>query len=550
MITSKNIDRTVMVIIAIAVLLCLACPLYMFHKDKKNASNVLMEYETAIFDTSKAVEINIVIEPDKWETILENAAKKQWESCDVIVNGTKFSNVAIRTKGANSLEEIARDPDSNRYSFKLEFDKYNKGQSCFGLDKLCLNNNYGDATNMKDALVYDMFQYMDAETPLYNYAKIMINGEYWGVYLAVEAPEDSFLTRNYGSKKGALYKPGGTIGTEDNEFEMEEMMEMEENDSSSEDAYLDGGALNYIDNKLSSYDSIFKCEVNKTSKAEHKKVVKALKNISQKKNLDSYMNIDNILKYMAVHNFSVNYDSLFGDGAHNFYLYESEGKLSLIPWDYNLCLGAYACDISGDFNLDSMSAVEIINKSIDDSWPITSFFDGILENEKYLKQYHQYYQKLIDEYVLGQGFQQFYNNTRNVIDRLVETDPSALYTYQTYDTAAKTLQQVVYLRGQSVNGQLQGTIPSTFSEQSKNKEKLVDCTGINLFLMEGASGMGEGMEDAEWSEADWMSNLKEYMEQQNVLRKSTIRNNIWQFIFYFGGICIASIGVIVWRKRR
>ena len=42
---------------------------------------------------------------------------------------------------------------------------------------------------------------------LYNYAKVSVNGEYWGVYLALEAVEDSFLMRNYGTGNGALYKP-------------------------------------------------------------------------------------------------------------------------------------------------------------------------------------------------------------------------------------------------------------------------------------------------------------------------------------------------------
>ena len=61
------------------------------------------------------------------------------------------------------------------------------GQTCFGLDKLILNNNYADATNMKEALIYDMYQYLGADASLYNYAEISVNGEYWGVYLALEA---------------------------------------------------------------------------------------------------------------------------------------------------------------------------------------------------------------------------------------------------------------------------------------------------------------------------------------------------------------------------
>ena len=74
--------------------------------------------------------------------------------------------VELFTKRCTSLSSIASDPDTDRYSFKLEFDHYIKGQTCYGLDKLILNNNYADATNMKEAV------------------------------------EDSFMLRNYGTEDG------------------------------------------------------------------------------------------------------------------------------------------------------------------------------------------------------------------------------------------------------------------------------------------------------------------------------------------------------------
>ena len=38
---------------------------------------------------------------------------------------------------------------------------------------LILNNNYADATNMKEAIVYDMYRYLEADASLYNYAEIL-----------------------------------------------------------------------------------------------------------------------------------------------------------------------------------------------------------------------------------------------------------------------------------------------------------------------------------------------------------------------------------------
>ena len=153
--------------------------------------------------------------------------------------GKPSIGVGIRPKGNTSLSAVYSDPDTERYSFKLEFDQYVDGQTCFGLDKLILNNNYADATNMKEALVYDLYAALDADASLYNYAKVSVNGEYWGVYLALEAVEDSFLLRNYGTENGALYKP--------------DSMEMGGGGMSGGS----GADLNYSDDELDSYASIW-----------------------------------------------------------------------------------------------------------------------------------------------------------------------------------------------------------------------------------------------------------------------------------------------------
>lgn len=324
---------------------------------------------------------------------IDNAISEEYHKCNVEINGKTFYQVAIRPKGNTSLSSIASDPTTDRYSFKLEFDHYVDGQTCFGLDKLILNNNYADATNMKEALIYDMYQYLGADASLYNYAEISVNGEYWGVYLALEAVEDSFLLRNYGTQDGELYKPesmdmGGAPGgdqdsndqeykdqkskgkapangnfanmtppdfsdSDDNQgkdfsgfpernFDFDNMPDMDMPDMDMPDMDAggfsmggNGADLNYSDDDPDSYSTIWDGEITNTKKADHKRVMTALKNISEGNDLESYMDIDNLLRYMAVHIFSVNEDSLSGTMAHNYYLYESSGELNLIPWDYN-----------------------------------------------------------------------------------------------------------------------------------------------------------------------------------------------------------------------
>lgn len=291
-----------------------------------------------------------------------------------------------------------------------------------------LNNNYADATNMKETLIYDMYQYLGADASLYNYAKLSVNGEYRGVYLALEAVEDSFLLRNYGVQDGELYKP---------------------------DSMNIGGGKDFGDFNADDIDF-------------------------------GDLDLDNLLRYMAVHIFSVNEDSLSGSMAHNYYLYEAGGKLNLIPWDYNLALGGMG---------RSNDATSVVNDAIDNAFSGTTFFDTLMADETCHSRYYAYLQQLVNEYIGGGGFDAFYERVRSQIDALVESDPTAFYSYDEYLTAAETLYQVVKLRGQSIQGQLDGTIPSTEAAQ-RTSDALVDASALDLSAMGYMNSGGGGGFDA------------------------------------------------------
>ena len=253
-----------------------------------------------------------------------------------------------------------------------------------------------------------------------------------------------------------------------------------------------GSNLNYTNDDLDSYSTIWNCEVTDTTKADHTRVVTALRNISEGTDLENYMDIDNLLRYAAVHIFSVNTDSLSGMMAHNYYLYESNGMLNILPWDYNLSLGGMGGmgGMGGSGKEGSSGATSTINDPIDNAFSGTNFFDTLLADEEYHEMYYEYMQQLVDGYLLGGGFEEFYQRTRSQIDELVKTDPNALYTYEEYEKALEVLCEVVNLRGQSIDGQLKGTIPSVQQEQT-NSNAFIDASHIDLSVM-GSMSMGGG----------------------------------------------------------
>lgn len=160
------------------------------------AASTTQGYESRLFDTSRVHTIDIVM--DDWEGVLEGCTDEEYELCSVVIDNESYNNVAIRAKGNTSLTQVAS-YGNDRYSFKIEFDHYDSTISYHGLDKLSLNNIIQDNTYMKDYLTYQMMGYFGVDAPLCSYVYITVNGEDWGLYLAVEGVEESFLERNYGA---------------------------------------------------------------------------------------------------------------------------------------------------------------------------------------------------------------------------------------------------------------------------------------------------------------------------------------------------------------
>ena len=220
MLQSKHIDKICIAAAVLALAICVA--LFAWSQasgatgdssdtsgsTSTSTSATHMDYEDLLFDTESVHTIDIQI--DDWDTFLANATSEEYSSCDIVIDGETFSTVGIRGKGNTSLSKV-KSYDSQRYSLKVEFDHYTDASMYHGLDKLSLNNIIQDKTYMKDYLSYQLMNANGVNAPLCSYAWITVNGEDWGLYLAVEGVEDSFMERCYGSAgNGDLYKPDST----------------------------------------------------------------------------------------------------------------------------------------------------------------------------------------------------------------------------------------------------------------------------------------------------------------------------------------------------
>lgn len=142
--------------------------------------------------------------------------------------------------------------------------------------------------------------------------------------------------------------------------------------------------LKYIDDSFDSYSNIFDNAKTDITDADKSRLISSLKNLSSGEGLENTLDIDAVIRYFAVHNFVLNFDSYTGSLIHNYYLYEQDGQMEMIPWDYNLAFGGFR---------SANDATALVNYPIDSPVSGGSIQDRpmiawIFENEQYTNLYH------------------------------------------------------------------------------------------------------------------------------------------------------------------
>jgi spore coat protein CotH len=453
-------------------------------------------YTEKLFSTDRVHTIDLVVKESDWDNMITNALEEEYIQCSVVIDNESVKNVGIRPKGNSSLSMIASS-DSDRYSFKIEFDHYEKGKNYFGLDKLALNNIAQDNTYMKDYITYQMMNAMGADAPLSSFIWVTVNGEDWGLYLAAEGVEESFAQRVYGNNFGEIYKP--------------DSMDMGDRLGGGLDGGFNGmgGAtsLVYSDDDPDSYSSIFDNAVFDTSSADKARLIASLKQLNAGENIKQVVDVEEVIRYFVVHNFVLNSDSYTGSIVHNYYLAENNGKLSMIAWDYNLAfggMGGFGGGMGGrpgntnneETETTTDSATSLVNYPIDSPMLSGSTDDKpmigwIFDNEEYLAKYHEVFAEYMEYFDSGK-FAEMYDSATALISPYVKKDPSAFCTYEEFQKGSTALREFCLGRAKSINGQLDGTIAATSQEQTATSNAgFVDASDIDIESM-GSNSMGFG----------------------------------------------------------
>lgn len=318
--------------------------------------------------------------------------------------GKVWKNVGFRLKG-NSTLRTAWSSGNYKLPFRLNFDEFEdtyKGianQHFYGFEEMSFSPGAKDPTLLHEKLASDIFRLAGipaAQTAFYRvYIDFGAGLKYCGLYTGVELPDDNMIKSQFGEESGNIYKPESMLRS----F-IQSQFEKKNNEI----------AADYRD--IQSFISA----LNGTNRISDP--------AQWRLQLESIFNIDHFLKYLAINNAIVNWDS-YGIMPHNYYLYNhSKNKLTWIPWDHNEALTG-SPGITGAIQTGpgARNGLSLTMNEVGSSWPLIRY---LADDAVYMQRYKAYlrefrektftessinpmidkYYDLISQYVIGANGEQ------------------------------------------------------------------------------------------------------------------------------------------------
>ena len=414
-------------------------------------NNSPVEWEEYLFPEDEVIEVRIYMDDSQFAYMSENAIDEVFVPASVVYNGITVENIAIRPKGNSSLKYAVTE-GNDQYSLHMEFDEY-IDQDVYGITEINLNNCYGDETYIREKLAYEIMEEMGLPVPETVFCNVYINDEPFGVYLAVQQVDEQFLSAWFEEGTGDLYKPEGT-----------------------------GADLVYIDDDYDTYTGII--EKTNVDKEGEQALVNMLDVLNNGGDIEDVLDVDMILRYLAVNTSIINLDSYVGGMFHNYFLYGEDGEFTIIPWDLNETFmpfgagGQDTTDVTG-FLIDEPTSGAVAN------YPLV---DVLLSNPAYLEKYHGYLEEIIEGPMQINTFTERVEELYSLIDEYIAADPFASYKsflnglYDTgiqeaitqtvmagkMDKESPALIDFVAARIENIAAQLSGEIASTNSGQGND----------------------------------------------------------------------------------
>ncbi|QDT12876.1 lamin tail domain-containing protein [Planctomycetes bacterium K23_9] len=345
----------------------------------------------AFFDDSYVHEVSITFEDDDWYNTLftshDTDVDDPYFEADFVADGIAIDGVGVRFKGNSSF-----DGTGVKKSIKIDFNEYDD-LTFLGLKKLNLNNNYNDPTMLREKLFYDYASNFLEGVGRAVFTRVTINGEFYGLYTAVEQVDSTFTQSRFGDEEdGNLYK--GTAS----------------DDAVLSDPSADFGSdLTYLGTDQSAYEDFYDLKTNEaandyTNLIEFIDVLNSTSSGDLSSAIEPLLDVQDTLASLALNNLFVNLDSYSG-AAHNYYLYERDdtGQFTHLLWDANESFGTFTQFVDRGTNIVQLDPFFLPVGTGRPGQPIEEELRPLAENLWAVDQYSTDYLRDLEQ-MLAEGF--------------------------------------------------------------------------------------------------------------------------------------------------
>jgi len=264
-----------------------------------------------LYDASTLRTIFIQFPQEDWADELEVFWKTDVEvPATVTVDGKTFRDVGVHYRGMSSFMMV---PAGSKRSLNLSFDFVHDGQALLGYRTVNLLNANGDATLVRPLLYYDIARHY---LPLarVNYARVVINGEYWGVYVNAQQINADFTKEAFGKAGGARWKvPGSPMGR---------------------------AGMEYLGEDVDAYRTLYEIK-SKDDPQAWAALIRLFRTLKETPDgqleaaLKPMLDVDQVLRLLAVEMALVNTDGYWARASDYAIYMEPDGRFHVIPSDVN-----------------------------------------------------------------------------------------------------------------------------------------------------------------------------------------------------------------------
>lgn len=319
------------------------------------------------------------------------------------INGEFYDGIGVAFKGNSTYN-----PSNLKNPLNIKLD-YSYDQKYQGYSSLKLSNGDKDPSFVREVLSYEIGRsYMDM--PLSNYAKVTINGNYYGLFSSSESINSDYQERR-------LY-----CDDDNTRFKCNPV------------SVFDGGSsLEYLGSDSSDYYDFYELKsdlgwsdlVDFTYELEN--------NIS---GIEAHLDVDRALWMLAFNNVLVNLDSYTGPFKQNYYMIKDDAdRFMPIVWDLNQSLGSFSMvemgGGGGPPSIDDMVEMDLFIREDVDEYPLIS---QLFSMPRYRKMYVAHLKTIVEEYFMSGVYMDRANEIQDIIEAEVGAEPNGFYSVTEFNS--------------------------------------------------------------------------------------------------------------------